>query len=106
MFENIQLSLLNACLLSILISFSTCYFLVKKRPDFKKENQSQKRLNALNIPPLGGVGMAISFFLSVRLLGEAEDIFIYISFFRNKSNNNGRTSENLGIPSMECFSKV
>ena len=25
--------------------------------------------------------MAISFFLSVRLLGEAEDIFIYISFF-------------------------
>ena len=81
MFENIQLSLLNACLLSILISFSTCYFLVKKRPDFKKENQSQKRLNALNIPPLGGVGMAISFFLSVRLLGEAEDIFIYISFF-------------------------
>ena len=81
MFENIQLSLLNACLLSILISFSTCYFLVKKRPDFKKENQSQKRLNALNIPPLGGVVMAISFFLSVRLLCEAEDIFIYISFF-------------------------
>ena len=81
MFENIQLSLLNACLLSFLISFLTCYFLVKKRPDFKIKNQSQKRLNALNIPPLGGVGMAISFFLSVRLLGEAEEIFIYISFF-------------------------
>ena len=81
MFENIQLTLLSACLLSSFISFSICYILVKNRPDFKLNNQTQKRLNELNIPPLGGVGMAISFFLSVRLLGEAEDIFIYISFF-------------------------
>ena len=81
MFENIQLTLLSACLLSCFISFSICYILIKNRPDFRINNQTQKRLNALNILPLGGVGMALSFFLSVRLLGEAEDIFIYISFF-------------------------
>ena len=81
MFENIQLTLLSACLLSCFISFSICYILIKNRPDFRINNQTQKRLNALNILPLGGVGMALSFFLSVRLLGEAEEIFIYISFF-------------------------
>ena len=35
----------------------------------------------MNIAPLGGVGMALSFFISVRLLGEAESSIVSISVF-------------------------
>jgi UDP-GlcNAc:undecaprenyl-phosphate GlcNAc-1-phosphate transferase len=41
----------------------------------------QKRLNSLNIVPLGGIAMATSFFICVRLLGEAGSEFVYISMF-------------------------
>ena len=53
MFENIQLSLLNACLLSFLISFLTCYFLIKKRPDFKIKNQNDMILAANEFIKMG-----------------------------------------------------
>ena len=81
MFENIQIPIFYALVISFLVSFISSFLLVNINSNYKTSKQTQKRLSSLNVPPLGGVGMAISFFLSVRLLGKADDIFVYISFF-------------------------
>ena len=80
-FENIQLSLVSASALALLISLFISFLLIKTNTNFKFGSQDQKRLSSLNIIPLGGVAMALSFFIAVRFLGEAESNFIYISFF-------------------------
>lgn len=80
-FENIQLSLVSASALALLISLFISFLLIKTNTNFKFGSQDQKRLSSLNIIPLGGVAMALSFFIAVRFLGEAGSNFIYISFF-------------------------
>ena len=81
MVENIQLPVISASIISFLVSFLICLFLLKINTNFRTNKKNQKRLNSLNIVPLGGVGMAASFFISVRLLGEAGSEFVYISIF-------------------------
>jgi UDP-GlcNAc:undecaprenyl-phosphate GlcNAc-1-phosphate transferase len=54
---------------------------IKVNKNFKTIDNQQKRLSNLNIIPLGGVAMAISFFVSVRLLGEADPKMVTISVF-------------------------
>jgi UDP-GlcNAc:undecaprenyl-phosphate GlcNAc-1-phosphate transferase len=79
--ENIQLPVISASIISFLVSFLICLMFVKINTNFRANKNNQKRLNSLNIVPLGGVGMAASFFISVRLLGEAGSEFVYISIF-------------------------
>ena len=81
MVENIQLPVISASIISFLVSFLICLIFVKINTNFRTNKKNQKRLNSLNIVPLGGVGMAASFFISVRLLGEAGSEFVYISIF-------------------------
>ena len=81
MMENIQLPVISASIISFLVSFLICLMFVKINTNFRANKNNQKRLNSLNIVPLGGVGMAASFFISVRLLGEAGSEFVYISIF-------------------------
>lgn len=81
MMENIQLPVVSASIISLLTSFFICLIFIKINTNFIASKSSQKRLNSLNIVPLGGVGMATSFFISVRLLGQAGSEFVYISIF-------------------------
>lgn len=81
LFETIQLSVISASILAFLISAVICIFFIKYYSNFKNKSKNQKRLNSLNVIPLGGVAMAFSFFLSVRFLGEASSKFAFISFF-------------------------
>ena len=81
MIENIQLPVISASIISFIVSFLICFIFVKINTNFRTNKSTQKRLNSLNIVPLGGVGMAASFFISVRLLGQAESEFVYISIF-------------------------
>jgi len=81
MIENIQLPVISASIISFIVSFLICFIFVKINTNFRTNKSNQKRLNSLNIVPLGGVGMAASFFISVRLLGQAESEFVYISIF-------------------------
>ena len=81
MVENIQLPVISASIISFLVSYLICLIFVKINTNFRTNKKNQKRLNSLNIVPLGGVGMAASFFISVRLLGEAGSEFVYISIF-------------------------
>ena len=81
MIENIQLPVISASIISFLVSFLICLIFVKINTNFSANRSNQKRLNSLNIVPLGGVAMAASFFISVRLLGQAGSEFVYISIF-------------------------
>ena len=81
LFEDFQLSIYLASLLAFTLSAMLCNVVIKINKNFKSREIKQKRLTNLNIVPLGGVAMAISFFVSVRLLGEADPKMITISVF-------------------------
>ncbi len=81
LFEDFQLSIYLASILAFAISTSLCKLIIKVNKNFKTKENQQQRLSNLNIVPLGGVAMAVSFFVSVRLLGEADPKMMTISFF-------------------------
>jgi len=79
--EDFQLSIYLASILAFILSTIFCILVIKVNKNFKTIDNQQKRLSNLNIIPLGGVAMAISFFVSVRLLGEADPKMVTISVF-------------------------
>ena len=79
--NDFQVSVYVASISSFLITVILCFLLIKYISNFAKSKNTQKRLNNFNIVPLGGVAMAISFFISVRLLGEADPEIVNISIF-------------------------
>ncbi len=81
--NDFQVSVFTASTIAFIISSILCFLIIKYNKNFiiKSNNHDQKRLNTLNIVPLGGVAMALSFFISVRLLGEADSNIVSISFF-------------------------
>ena len=79
--EDFQLSIYLASILAFLLSMVLCNLVIKVNKNFKIRENKQQRLSNLNIVPLGGIAMAISFFLSVRLLGEADPKMVTISVF-------------------------
>ena len=81
MLNNFQIPVIASSIISFLISFIICLIFIKINSNFRVKDNSQIRLNSLNIIPLGGIAMATSFFISVRLLGEAGSDFVYISIF-------------------------
>ena len=81
LFEDFQLSIYLASVLAFILSAILCNVVIKINKNFKSREIKQKRLTNLNIVPLGGVAMAISFFVSVRLLGESDPKMITISVF-------------------------
>ena len=81
LFNDFQVSVYVASISSFLITAILCFLLIKYISNFAKSKNTQKRLNDFNIVPLGGVAMAISFFISVRLLGEADPEIVNISIF-------------------------
>ena len=81
MFNNIQLPVITASLISLVISCTICFIFIKIYSNYQVTKNDQKRLNTLNIVQLDGIAMASSFFISVRLLGEAGSDFVYISIF-------------------------
>ena len=81
LFEDFQLSIYLASTLAFMLSLILCNIVIKFNKNFKIIENQQQRLSSLNIVPLGGVAMAISFFVSVRLLGEADPKMVTISIF-------------------------
>ena len=79
--SDFQVSVYTASATAFFISSILCFSIIKYNKNFITKSNNQKRLNTLNIVPLGGVAMAISFFISVRLLGEADSNIVSISVF-------------------------
>ena len=75
---NIYFSAFSAIGLSIL--FNYLIFTFTKNRNYKN-NIEEVRLSKRNVPPLGGIAIALSFLLSVRLLGQADSDFITIGLF-------------------------
>ena len=81
MLINFQLPVITSSIISFAISFIFSLIFIKINSNFRAKDNSQRRLNSLDIVPLGGIAMATSFFICVRLLGEAGSEFVYISMF-------------------------
>lgn len=79
--NEFQISIYAASIVSFSISILLCYLIFKLFGRFQAREFKQKRLSNLKITPLGGTAMAISFFISVRLLGQADSQIISISIF-------------------------
>jgi len=79
--NDFQVSIYVASFVAFNLSSLLCYTVLKLNKNFTSKTKNQIRLNSLNIVPLGGVAMAISFFISVRLLGEADVEIVNISIF-------------------------
>ena len=75
---NIYFSAFSAIGLSII--FNYLIFTFTKNRNYQN-NTEEVRLSKRNVPPLGGIAIALSFLLSVRLLGQADSNFITIGLF-------------------------
>ena len=75
---NIYLSAFFALGLSII--FNYLIFTLTKNKNYQN-NSKEVRLSNRNVPPLGGIAIALSFLVSVRLLGQADSNFITIGLF-------------------------
>jgi UDP-GlcNAc:undecaprenyl-phosphate GlcNAc-1-phosphate transferase len=75
---NIYLSSIFALGLSII--FNYIIFTITKNRNYQN-NTEEVRLSKRNVPPLGGIAIALSFLISVRLLGEADSNFVTIGLF-------------------------
>ena len=62
---------LNTLIIFFLFLFQSC----------KENNTEEIRLSKRNVPPLGGIAIALTFLISVRLLGEAGSNFVTIGLF-------------------------
>ena len=79
--NDFQVSIYVASIVAFVLSTLFCFFIIRVNKNFNSKISNQKRLNSLNIIPLGGVAMALSFFISVRLLGQADSNIVNISVF-------------------------
>ena len=79
--NDFQVSIYVASIVAFFLSTLFCFFIIRINKNFNSKSNDQKRLNSLNIIPLGGVAMALSFFISVRLLGQADSNVVNVSIF-------------------------
>ncbi len=79
--DDFQVSIYVASVIAFILSGLFCFLIINFYKNYKFKNSSQKRLNSIGVIPLGGVAMAVSFFISVRLLGEADPKMVNISIF-------------------------
>ena len=75
---NIYYSALSALSLSIILNYLT--FTLTKNINYRN-NIEEVRLSKRNVPPLGGIAIALAFLISVRLLGQTDSNFITIGLF-------------------------
>ena len=79
---NFQVSLTNAAIASILLSILLNWVTFRRTKYFvPRVRKNEKRLSSKYVPPFGGIACSIAFLISSRLLGQADDNFIYIGFF-------------------------
>ena len=79
---NFQVSLTNAAIASILLSILLNWVTLQRTKNFvPRERKNEKRLSSKHVPPFGGIACSIAFLISTRLLGQADDNFLYIGFF-------------------------
>ena len=81
--NDFQIPLFQALIVTLLLSTLLNYLILKysKNINLKKSNQDEKRLSTQHIPPFGGIACSLAFLISTRLIGKADDNFIFIGIF-------------------------
>ncbi len=81
--NDFQIPLFQALIVTLLLSTLLNYLILKysKNINIKKRNQDEKRLSTQRIPPFGGIACSLAFLISTRLIGKADDNFIFIGIF-------------------------
>tara|TARA_B100000579_G_C22821010_1_gene850625 strand:+ start:149 stop:1183 length:1035 start_codon:yes stop_codon:yes gene_type:complete len=80
--NNFQIPLFQAFSIAFILSTLLNYIIYKysKNINFEK-NKNEKRLSSDFIPPFGGIACSLAFLISTRLIGKADDDFIFIGVF-------------------------
>ena len=81
--NDFQIPLFQALIVTLLLSTLLNYLILKysKNIKIKKRNQDEKRLSTHHVPPFGGIACSLAFLISTRLIGKADDNFIFIGIF-------------------------
>ena len=80
--NNFQIPVFQAICVAFILSAVLNFITVKLSKNLViKNKQKQKRLSTSFISPFGGVASSLAFLLSTRLIGKADDNFIFIGIF-------------------------
>ena len=80
--NNFQINIYLSAFIALGLSIILNYLILTLTKNRNYQNNSEEvRLSKRNVPPLGGIAIALSFLLSVRLLGQADSNFITIGLF-------------------------
>ena len=80
--NDFQIPLFQALFVAIVLSTLLNFIVLKYSKTINlKRNQDQKRLSTQLVPPFGGIACSVAFLISTRLIGKADDNFIFIGIF-------------------------
>ena len=80
--NNFQIPVFQAICIAFILSTALNFITVKLSKNLViRKKQKQKRLSTSFISPFGGVASSLAFLLSTRLIGKADDNFIFIGIF-------------------------
>ena len=80
--SNFQVSITSAAIATILLSIFFNWITLQRTKNFVPSiRKNEERLSSRYVPPFGGIACSIAFLISTRLLGQADDNFLYIGFF-------------------------
>ena len=80
--SNFQVSITSAAVATLLLSILFNWITLQRSKNFvPSKNKNEERLSSKYVPPFGGIACSIAFLISTRLLGQADDNFLYIGFF-------------------------
>ncbi len=79
---DFQIPLFQALIVALALSALFNFILLKYSKNINlKRKSSEKRLSSELVPPFGGIACSLAFLISTRLLGRADDEFIFIGIF-------------------------
>ncbi len=79
---DFQIPLVQALILALALSALFNFIILKYSKNINLKRKSyEKRLSTQLVPPFGGIACSLAFLISTRLLGRADDEFIFIGIF-------------------------
>ena len=80
--NEFQAPLIQALVFAFAMSAILNYLIYKYSKNIiLKRNETEKRLSTKLIPPFGGIACSLAFLISTRLIGKADDDFIFVGLF-------------------------
>ena len=79
---DFQIPLVQALVVALALSSLFNFIILKYSENINlKRKNNEKRLSTQPVPPFGGIACSMAFLISTRLLGRADDEFIFIGIF-------------------------